>query len=541
MKSVVQMNPYFGCIMLVEPLYEYEHVVSSSSSSSSSSLMENQVEKKHDENGGGGGASSSSSSSSATTTGTTGKGTGDGSDHDRHNNSSDDDDDDDSGSESDSDNDNDDNHDGDDGEKSKKRKLQQKGKKGKKTTKKTEKKKKKKATVATTRSTRSSKQQPSSTGTTNASSSGSGSSSSGSGGGTTGSSSGSGGSSGDGGSSSSATVTSTSGKKYKKMSVSDLYSTGYYVMATDLYGVKKKSVIGRILDDHRKFVKRCLLVNHIKCVNELSYIDICQRECETKIPNFQSITESFPSNLKIKSSESETLRKIVDIYQSHGGKAPQKASKKIDVNQVLNQSDENRRITMMCPESTGCVNDLNVLIRYVTSCMTFPFSAKMTCRYSFLNEKQIEFTLNITTVNYRCKQGVIFKGTVTSAQIQPLDYKFIAKGGDALDHASGGGDDALDDDDLDDGAQLGEDGRPRKRRRITTSSNVGGLFQNTDMFNGREVKVDASRITLCGQVSAENYKILTDYQVWFCHSVLVDEKKVDEQWNNLRYYLQFIQ
>ena len=39
-------------------------------------------------------------------------------------------------------------------------------------------------------------------------------------------------------------------KKTKKTFVTDLTRTGYYAMVTDLFGLKKKSVIGRILDDH---------------------------------------------------------------------------------------------------------------------------------------------------------------------------------------------------------------------------------------------------------------------------------------------------
>lgn len=312
-------------------------------------------------------------------------------------------------------------------------------------------------------------------------------------------------------------------KKTKKVSVSDLTSTGYYALAVDLYGLKKKSVIGRILDDHRKFVKRCVLANYIKCCNEINYLEICRHECETRIPNLSSITDAFSNTARIKSSDDAVLKKIVDIFQSYGGRAPQK-QKKIEVANALTLETSNKRLTFLCPESTGCINDLPSLVKYVTTCMSFPFEAKVTTRYSFLSEQQVEFHVQITSVNYRCKQGVILKGTILSGQLEPLDYKFMVKSdNNGETNLATSSDNNID--------PVG------KRRRIIT--NIGTIPFNS--FNGREIKVEAAKLKLCGEISEVNQKILSDYQLWFCHGTLLDEKKLDDQWNNLRYFLQFIQ
>jgi hypothetical protein len=308
-------------------------------------------------------------------------------------------------------------------------------------------------------------------------------------------------------------------KKAKKTHVTDLTSTGYYAMAADLFGLKKKSVIGRILDDHRKFIKRCVLVNYIKCFNEANYLEICRHECESRIPNLSTITEQFPNSIRLKSSDDEVLKRIVDVYQSHGGRPPQKLNKKIDVNAVSSIDDINKRLSYMCPESSGAINDLPNLVRYVTTSCIFPFEVKITTRYSFLFEQQIQFTLNITSVNYRCKQGVILKGNVVSGQIEPIDVKYMVRS---------------EDDDTDEDYN---ERRIRKKRRLP--GNTAVTPYNT--YNGKEVKVSASKLILSGDsINEHNQKVLNDYQVWFCHSVLLDEKKLDDQWNNLRYFLQFI-
>ena len=305
-------------------------------------------------------------------------------------------------------------------------------------------------------------------------------------------------------------------KKKKKSTVDDLRRTGFYVHAVDLYGMKKKSVIGRLLDDHRKYIKRCVLVNQTKECFESNDVLILKTKCETKIPKINEITSLINSAVKLKSSDDSDLVTIVNRYESHGGNPPQKLNKKIDVVKALEVEDINERITALCPPGTGCINDLSTLVRYATTCCKFPFDAKVTSLYSFLNDQQVEFTVSVNSVNYRCKQGIIFKATITSGTLSPIDGRFKV-------HI-----------DNDDDAGSDDDDEPyRKKRKMSGSTPF-------DTYTGTTIKVDSSRLRVDDSTKSVNLTVLMDYQTWFIHSTLLDEKKIDEQWTNLRFYLQFV-
>ncbi len=81
-------------------------------------------------------------------------------------------------------------------------------------------------------------------------------------------------------------------------------------MACDLYGMKKKSLIGRILDDHRKYIKRCVLVNETKAQLEAQDLELVRTECEQKIPNINNLQGVFPNALRIRSHDDITLRQV---------------------------------------------------------------------------------------------------------------------------------------------------------------------------------------------------------------------------------------
>ncbi|KAG2389377.1 hypothetical protein C9374_013937 [Naegleria lovaniensis] len=307
-------------------------------------------------------------------------------------------------------------------------------------------------------------------------------------------------------------------KKKKKTTVTDLRRTGFYVHAADLYGMKKKSVIGRLLDDHRKYRQRCILVNETKALYESQDVQMLKTKCEAKIPKINEITNLL-SNMtqRLKSSEDPELVTVVNRYESQGGNPPQKINKKLDVAKSLEIDEINERITSLCPPGTGSINDLPTLVRYATTCLKFPFEAKVTSLYSFLNDQQVEFTVLLNSVNYRCKQGIIFKGSILSGRLEPIDQRFKV-------HVQSDDDD---DSDTEDGPAN------RKKRKMSSHTSL-------DSFNGQSVKVECSRLRFEDPKSV-NFKILLDYQTWFCQSTLLDEKKVDDQWNNLRFYLQFVE
>jgi hypothetical protein len=290
-------------------------------------------------------------------------------------------------------------------------------------------------------------------------------------------------------------------------------------MACDLFGLKKKSLIGKVLDDHRKYLKRCVLVNETKAQLEAQDLDYIRGECEQKIPNINNLQGVFPNALRIRSIEDINMRQVVNKYQSHGGRPPQRnINKKMDVARTLELPDSNLRITYLCPMHAGCVNDLPNMIRYVTTCCIFPFEGKITARYSYLQEQQIVFTVSIQSVNYRCKQGLLFKGNVTSARIEPMEDKFKVER------------------DIEESESEASDTEPRRKKRRISEEDI----QNIETFNSKEVKIHASKLRV-EESDSVNFKVLSDYQTWFCNSLLVDEKKIEEHWNSLRYYLQFIE
>ncbi|KAL0491249.1 ribosome-recycling factor [Acrasis kona] len=303
-------------------------------------------------------------------------------------------------------------------------------------------------------------------------------------------------------------------KKRRRTVVKDLKSTGYYVPASDLFGMKKKSLIGRVLDAHRQYLRRCTLVNETKAHLEISDLNTVRTECELKIPGVNNIQAPHPNMNKLRSNDDVNLRLIVNKYQSHGGRPPTKTK----VSKALDSPDSNLRITFCCPMNSGCVNDLATMIRYVTLCCNFPFDAKLVTRYSFLQEQQIELSLSVLAVNYRCKQGVIFKATVTSAKIEPMEDKFKVER------------------DVESDSENEDDEKPRKKRRVNEED-----VQNIETFNGKEIKVNAHNLKINEEGDSTNVKVMSDYQLWFCHSLLVDERKSDDLWNSLRHYLQFIE
>jgi len=309
-------------------------------------------------------------------------------------------------------------------------------------------------------------------------------------------------------------------KKKKKTTVSNLRHTGYYVHAADLYGMKKKSVIGRLLDDHRKYLKRCALVNQTKASLETHDVAVLKTKCEMKIPKINEITNLLTNmTARLKGKEDPELLTVVNRYESQGGNPPQKLNKKIDVSKSLEIDDTNERITSLCPPGTGSINDLPTLVRYATVCCKFPFEAKVTSLYSFLNEQQVEFVVQVNSVNYRCKQGIIFKATVSSGRLEPIDSRFKVHGSNS---------------DLSDEDYSDEEHEPNRKKRKVSN------FGNIDSFNTQSIKVDSCRLRFENPKSV-NFKVLADYQSWFCNSTLLDEKKIDDQWNNLRFYLQFIE
>jgi hypothetical protein len=304
----------------------------------------------------------------------------------------------------------------------------------------------------------------------------------------------------------------------------NIQTSGYYAMACDLFALKKKSLVGKMLDDHRKYLKRCILVNEQKATLETQDLDFIRAECEQKIPNINNIQGVFPNHLRLRSHEDMTMRQIVNKYQSHGGRPPQKnVHKKMDVGKALELPDSNLRITYLCPMHSGCVNDLANMVRYVQTCTTLPFEGKITTRYSYLQEQQIVFTVSVQSINYRCKQGLLFKGNITAARIEPMEDKFKVER------------DIDSDSDVSDSEPRKRDSEPRKRRRISEEE-----YQVVETFNSKEVKIHASKLMM-EEEKTTNFKVMSDYQSWFCNGVLMDEKKMEEHWSSLRYFLQFIE
>ncbi|KAL9651594.1 hypothetical protein ABK040_001539 [Willaertia magna] len=173
-------------------------------------------------------------------------------------------------------------------------------------------------------------------------------------------------------------------------------------------------------------------------------------------------------------------------------------------------------------------NSLRNIVRYITNACTFPFEAKVTSRYSYLNEQQVEFTILVNSVNYRCKQGIIFKASILSGKLEPIERKFRVSGGPSSSDNGFDEDNDSDDDDDDENTTF-----RRKKRKMND-------HRSFDTYNGQTIKVEACRIIL-EDTSSVNYRVLSDYQTWFSQSILLDERRLDDQWNSLRFYLQFIE